>query len=99
MIHPRFSKKCQKNETEHVERSHCCSYNSNSPKPSAFLKPLPQDFIFGEKSCKGRNSSNGKRCNEHRFKCDGNAAFQVSHLGEILFASHRVNHASGSKEQ
>ena len=59
----------------------------------------PEDFIFAEKSRERENAADGERRDQHRPECNRRVFAQPAHAHEILFSSHRVDHASGSEKE
>ena len=54
-------------------------------------KALPQDFVFGEKSCRQRGPADGQDGNGKSPECGGHGAFQSAHIPHVLFSSHGVD--------
>ena len=98
MTHSRAAVKSQKHEPEHVERSHQRRDEADEPEQTirpAFGRPcLPENFVFGEKSCERRNAGNREGRNEHRPMRNGNALVQIAHVTHVLLTAHGVNDRS-----
>ena len=69
VAHARLAVESQEHQAEHVKRGHQRGGVADQPQQAvgaAFGGPgLPQDFIFGEKSGKGRDACDGKGRDEH----------------------------------
>src|SRR5438093_7841295 len=87
-----FSKKCQKPKPEHVERSKKRGDNPDQPVDPARLVCPPENFIFAEEACQGRDSGNGEGPECHCPERPGNLFTQAAHLTHVLLAADGVNH-------
>ena len=62
-------------------------------------KGLPEYFILGEKSGKGRDTGNGQGCRQECPVGERQLAFQAAHFTDVLPASQGMDNTAGTQER
>src|SRR5688500_5436952 len=89
-----FAGERQETQSEHIKRGEAGSEESNGPHNPVLSKRVGEYFIFGEESRERRQAGDRQCCNEKLYKGDGKIFSESSHVADILFATHAVDHAS-----
>src|SRR6476660_1032369 len=98
-IAPILARKCHVHQAEHVKGGEEGSNDSNQPVcPTCLISP-PNNFVFAEKACQWRNSSDGAGGDQHRCPGPGNFSPEPAHLAHVLFAADGMNHRPGCEEE
>ena len=102
LVVPLLSKECQPNQAEHVERSqHGRQQSHRVQRFSAgfVVESRKQNRILREKRRKREEAGDCDGAEQHAPECHLNLRREPAHVPHILLAAHRMDHASGGKEQ
>src|SRR5215510_3398710 len=92
----------QKNEAEHIERSHKRGTQPHQPpqhtNPATFDR-CTEDFVFAPESGKGWNAGNGNSRQQHGFVGAVNVVAQTTHTAHVLLLVHGMDDTAGPQKE
>src|SRR5215217_1438448 len=93
------SEESKEKQAEHIEGRHQRADHTDYPKQFVVFKYVGQDFIFGEKPCKWRNTCDCDRSDQECNKSDRQLFAQPAHIADILLVGHSVDHTTRAEEK